>query len=91
MYSALTAHLGMRPYEHEYKLMGMAPYGQPDFIGDGLAQAFRAARDTPGGGATINTLFERALASRLVGLALRQFFDSHVNRSGLIPLRGPAC
>ncbi len=35
MYSALTAHLGMRPYEHEYKLMGMAPYGQPDFKGDG--------------------------------------------------------
>ncbi|MFO0813391.1 MAG: carbamoyltransferase C-terminal domain-containing protein [Gemmatales bacterium] len=35
MYSALTAHLGMRPYEHEYKLMGMAPYGDPDFIGDG--------------------------------------------------------
>lgn len=35
MYSALTAHLGMRPYEHEYKLMGMAPYGQPEFVGDG--------------------------------------------------------
>jgi carbamoyltransferase len=35
MYSSITAHLGMRPYEHEYKLMGMAPYGDPDFIGDG--------------------------------------------------------
>lgn len=39
MYSALTAHLGMRPYEHEYKLMGMAPYGDPDFIGDGHTES----------------------------------------------------
>lgn len=30
MYSAATAHLGMKPNEHEYKVMGMAPYGQRD-------------------------------------------------------------
>lgn len=28
MYSAMTEYLGMRPSEHEYKLMGLAPYGQ---------------------------------------------------------------
>jgi carbamoyltransferase len=28
LYSNITAHLGLRPYEHEYKVMGMAPYGQ---------------------------------------------------------------
>lgn len=28
MYSAMTEFLGMKPYEHEYKLMGLAPYGQ---------------------------------------------------------------
>jgi carbamoyltransferase len=39
MYSALTAHLGMRPYEHEYKLMGMAPYGVPDFKADGQEES----------------------------------------------------
>ena len=30
LYSAITAHLGLRPYEHEYKVMGMAPYGQAE-------------------------------------------------------------
>lgn len=39
MYSALTAHLGMRPYEHEYKLMGMAPYGVPEFKADGQEES----------------------------------------------------
>jgi len=39
MYSSLTSHLGMRPYEHEYKLMGMAPYGDPDFVGDGHSES----------------------------------------------------
>jgi carbamoyltransferase len=31
MYSAITAHLGLKPFEHEYKVMGMAPYGQADY------------------------------------------------------------
>ncbi|OAI50983.1 hypothetical protein AYO44_05335 [Planctomycetaceae bacterium SCGC AG-212-F19] len=41
MYSAITAHLGLRPYEHEYKVMGMAPYGQPEYCAAVLRQAFR--------------------------------------------------
>ena len=28
LYSAVTALLGLKPYEHEYKVMGLAPYGQ---------------------------------------------------------------
>lgn len=31
MYSAVTAHLGLKPYEHEYKVMGMAPYGRAEY------------------------------------------------------------
>jgi carbamoyltransferase len=41
MYSAITAHLGLKPYEHEYKVMGMAPYGQPEYCADILRRAFR--------------------------------------------------
>ena len=37
MYSGITKHLGMRQYEHEYKVMGMAPYGQAEYT----APAFR--------------------------------------------------
>lgn len=32
LYSAITAHLGLRPWEHEYKVMGMAPYGQAEYV-----------------------------------------------------------
>ena len=31
LYSRMTAFLGMKPLEHEYKLMGMAPYA-PDSL-----------------------------------------------------------
>jgi carbamoyltransferase len=40
MYSVITAHLGLRPYEHEYKVMGMAPYGQAEHCIDVMRQAF---------------------------------------------------
>jgi carbamoyltransferase len=32
--------LGLKPYEHEYKVMGMAPYGQAEHCGDVLQRAF---------------------------------------------------
>lgn len=31
IYSAITHHLGFRSHEHEYKLMGLAPYVQPKY------------------------------------------------------------
>ena len=40
LYSAVTAVLGLKPYEHEYKVMGMAPYGQAEYCGDILQKAF---------------------------------------------------
>jgi carbamoyltransferase len=40
LYSAVTAILGLKPYEHEYKVMGMAPYGQAEYCGDILQKAF---------------------------------------------------
>ena len=30
-YSEITAYLGMKRWEHEYKLMGLAPYGKPEY------------------------------------------------------------
>ncbi len=40
MYSAVTAHLGLRPYEHEYKVMGMAPYGRAEYCAPILREMF---------------------------------------------------
>jgi carbamoyltransferase len=30
-YSEITAYLGMKRWEHEYKVMGLAPYGRPEY------------------------------------------------------------
>lgn len=40
LYSTITAHLGLRPNEHEYKVMGMAPYGQASYCIDAIRGAF---------------------------------------------------
>lgn len=40
MYSSITAQLGLKPYEHEYKVMGMAPYGQAEYCLDVFREAF---------------------------------------------------
>lgn len=34
LYSAITAYLGFRVNHGEYKVMGLAPYGEPRFIGE---------------------------------------------------------
>jgi len=31
MYSEITRYLGMKPWEHEFKVMGMAPYGRAEY------------------------------------------------------------
>ncbi len=36
IYSCTTQALGMTPHEHEYKLMGMAAYSNPDYFGEVL-------------------------------------------------------
>jgi len=31
VYRTATLYLGMKPYEHEYKMMGLAPYAKPEY------------------------------------------------------------
>lgn len=40
LYSTITAHLGLKPWEHEYKVMGMAPYGQAEHCIDRIENLF---------------------------------------------------
>ena len=44
LYSAFTAFLGFEVNEGEYKVMGMAPYGEPRFV-DELARVLRTYED----------------------------------------------
>src|SRR3989338_5679965 len=41
LYSEITGFLGMKRWEHEYKLMGLAPYGRDDGLLDELKKVIR--------------------------------------------------
>jgi carbamoyltransferase len=41
LYSEITGYLGMKRWEHEYKVMGMAPYGLPELCMDEIRQIIR--------------------------------------------------
>jgi carbamoyltransferase len=50
LYSAFTAYLGFRVNNGEYKVMGMAPYGSPNFIDD----VYKVVNVDNDGGLTLN-------------------------------------
>jgi carbamoyltransferase len=41
LYSEITGYLGLKRWEHEYKVMGMAPYGQPEYCLDQMRRIVR--------------------------------------------------
>jgi carbamoyltransferase len=41
LYSEITGYLGLKRWEHEYKVMGMAPYGQPEACLEGMRKIVR--------------------------------------------------
>ncbi|MCB0191842.1 MAG: hypothetical protein KDJ65_07860 [Anaerolineae bacterium] len=50
LYSAFTAYLGFRVNNGEYKVMGMAPYGQPKYMDD----IYKVVNVNDDGGLTLN-------------------------------------
>jgi len=47
LYSEITAFLGMKRWEHEYKIMGLAPYGKADDVTDILRNVIRINPQNP--------------------------------------------
>ncbi len=41
LYSEITGYLGLKRWEHEYKVMGMAPYGRADYCLDQMRRIIR--------------------------------------------------
>jgi carbamoyltransferase len=71
LYSTFTAYLGFKVNEDEYKVMGLAAYGQPTL----LEQVRRLVRRLPDGGFTLATEYfefqttaERSYSSKFVDL-----------------------
>ncbi|GAB6038061.1 carbamoyltransferase C-terminal domain-containing protein [Fundidesulfovibrio butyratiphilus] len=72
IYSAVTYFMGMTPHEHEYKLMGLAPYPDPKHS-DWIANTFRSYLDLD---PKNPMLFRRKIAEpthRLMGRLRRDF------------------
>ena len=41
LYSEITGYLGLKRWEHEYKVMGMAPYGRPEILLEPMRKIIR--------------------------------------------------
>jgi len=47
LYSEITGYLGLKRWEHEYKVMGMAPYGRPEYCMDQMRRIVRINPQRP--------------------------------------------
>jgi carbamoyltransferase len=47
MYSEITRFLGLKPWDHEYKVMGLAPYGKPEYCIDQVKKIIRVNPEKP--------------------------------------------
>jgi carbamoyltransferase len=69
LYSTITAYLGFRVDADEYKVMGLAPYGEPRF----LATLRRSVADGPGFGFTLDlSCFDFVSGRRMWSPALEE-------------------
>lgn len=46
-YSEITRYLGLKPWDHEYKVMGLAPYGKAEYCLDKMRKIIRVSRSNP--------------------------------------------
>lgn len=70
-YSEITAYLGMKRWEHEYKTMGLAPYGRPEYAMDVMRSLVRVHPSRPlefqNTSGRCGTQVQRVLRRRLAG------------------------
>jgi carbamoyltransferase len=75
-YSEITAYLGMKRWEHEYKVMGLAPYGKPEYSLDVMRSLIRVHPSRPlefqNTSGKCGTRMQKILRNRLAG----QRFDN---------------
>lgn len=47
LYSEITGYLGLKRWEHEYKVMGLAPYGRPEYCLEEMRKLVRINPEKP--------------------------------------------
>jgi carbamoyltransferase len=73
IYAEVTRYLGMKPLEHEYKVMGLAPYAQPE----GVDKSYKLMRKLVTLGVSNPLIFEAPLRTNLSYRYLRHHFAAH--------------
>lgn len=72
-YGAITVYLGLKPWQDEYKTMGLAPYGQPEKC---IRQMKRIIRINPKNPLEFENTISPFLQNKLQTLLRRQRFDN---------------
>jgi carbamoyltransferase len=76
LYSEITGYLGLKRWEHEYKVMGMAPYGRPEYCMDKMRRIVRINPNRPLEFQNTLGAYSTELQGRLRRLLAGQRFDN---------------
>jgi carbamoyltransferase len=75
-YSEITGYLGLKRWEHEYKVMGMAPYGIADYCIDEIREIVRLNPKRPLEFDNIIGAYATYVQKKLVNLLAEKRFDN---------------
>ena len=72
-YGAITVHLGLKPWQDEYKTMGLAPYGNPKTCLSAMRRIIRLNQNAP---LTFENKISPFIQTKLQTMLNRQRFDN---------------
>jgi carbamoyltransferase len=75
-YSEITRYLGMKPMDHEYKVMGLAPYGKAEYCIEKLRNIMRISPSNPLEFQNTSGAYHNSLQPKLQSLLAGQRFDN---------------
>jgi carbamoyltransferase len=76
LYSEVTGYLGLKRWEHEYKVMGMAPYGRPEVCQESMRKIVRIHPRRPLEFQNTLGAYSTEVQSKLRSLLAGQRFDN---------------
>jgi carbamoyltransferase len=76
-YTEVTRFLGLKPWDHEYKVMGLAPYGRAEYCIEQMKKIIRVHPHNPlRFENTVGTIRSSTIQSKLRKLLVNQRFDN---------------
>lgn len=76
LYSEITGYLGLKRWEHEYKVMGMAPYGRAEYCIEAMRNIVRVNPAKPLEFQNISGAYAKNIQKKLIRMLAEQRFDN---------------